>query len=301
MAVTAQMVKELREKTGAGMMDCKKALEACDGNMDVAIDWLREKGIAKAAKKADRVAAEGLCNVVVDGNTAVIYELNSETDFVAKNEQFLNLIARVGQALIEAKPTSVEAALAYNYEGQTVENIVVTASSTIGEKITLRRVKTQSKNNTQTFGSYKHMGGRIAVLTLLDGANDEVAKDISMHVAASNPKFLDETSVDQHAVSHEREMFAKELENELSNETNEKAKAAKTARIPQIVEGKVTKWLKESCLVAQPFVKNPDITVEQYVKSHNGKVVSYIRFEVGEGIEKQVTNFAEEVMSQVRA
>lgn len=300
MAVTAQMVKELREQTGAGMMDCKKALVENDGNMEASIDWLREKGIAKAAKKADRVAAEGLCSIEVEGNEAVIFELNSETDFVAKNENFLNLLDRIGKALIEVKPASVDAALTSTFEGQTIDQIVTEATSTIGEKITLRRAETITKTDSQTFGAYKHMGGRIAVLTLLEGGDEEVAKDVAMHIAASNPRYLDETSVNQDDIAHEREMFKKELENELEQETNEKAKAGKMARIPQIVDGKVNKWLKESCLVAQPFVKNPDVTVEGYVNANDAKILSFVRFEVGEGIEKVVNNFADEVMAQVR-
>ncbi len=301
MAVTAQMVKELREKTSAGMMDCKKALEACEGNIDQAIDWLREKGISKAAKKQDRIAAEGLCNVVIDGNAAVLFELNSETDFVAKNEQFVNLINFLGEILIKAKPKTIEEALGYIHNGKTIENLVMESSSKIGEKITLRRLETITKSDEQIFGAYKHMGGRIAVVTVLDGENEEVAKDIAMHVAAINPKYIDETFVNKAEVNHEREMFTKELENELKNESNEKAKAAKLQRISQIVDGKINKWLKESCLIQQPFVKNPDVTVSQYVKNNNSKVSSFIRFEVGEGIEKKVDNFAEEVMAQVRA
>lgn len=300
MNVTAQMVKELREKTGAGMMDCKKALVETNGNMDAAIDWLREKGIAKAAKKADRIAAEGLCSIEVSGNKAVVFELNSETDFVAKNEQFLALLDKVGKTLVALEPCTLEEALQANVDGETLESLINTATSTIGEKITLRRIQYFVKADNQVFGAYKHMGGRIAVVTLLDGGNQEVAKDIAMHVAASNPKFVDETSVNEAEVAHEREMFKRELENELAEETNEKARAAKMQRIPQIVEGKVKKWLKESCLVDQPFVKNPDITVLEYLKSNDAKIVNFVRFEVGEGIEKRVDNFAEEVMAQVR-
>lgn len=300
MAVTAQMVKELRDKTSAGMMDCKKALEACEGNIEQAIDWLREKGISKAAKKQDRIAAEGLCNVIIEGNTAIVFELNSETDFVAKNDQFINLINSLGEILIEAKPTSIEEALVFNHNGKTIENLVMESSSKIGEKVTLRRLEIITKNDDQVFGTYKHMGGRIAVVTVLDGADAEVAKDIAMHVAAINPKYIDETSVNETEVNHEREMFTKELENELENESNEKAKAAKMQRISQIVDGKINKWLKESCLMQQPFVKNPDVTVLQHIKNNNGKIINFIRFEVGEGIEKKVDNFAEEVMAQVR-
>ncbi|QVK18912.1 elongation factor Ts [Mycoplasmatota bacterium] len=301
MTVTAKMVKELRDKTGAGMMDCKKALVACEGDMGEAIDWLREKGIAKAAKKAGRIAAEGLCEVVIEGNTAFLFELNSETDFVAKNDQFLNLLSKLGKILIEAKPADITEALSIEKEGKTVEAHVVEASAKIGEKLTLRRVTKVTKTDTQVFGTYKHMGGKIAVITVLEGDNPVAAKDIAMHVAAINPRYIDETGVNAADVEHERTMFTKEFENELANETNEKAKAAKMKRIPQIVEGKVNKWLKESCLVEQPFVKNPDVTVLQYTESNNSKVVQFIRFEVGEGIEKKVDNFAEEVRAQVRA
>ncbi len=301
MTVTAQMVKELRNKTGAGMMDCKKALVACEGDMEKSIDWLREKGIAKAQKKADRIAAEGLCNVVIEGNTAIIYEINSETDFVAKNEQFLNLIDKIGTILIEAKPKDLSEALAYQYEDKTIETYIIEASAKIGEKITLRRIETITKTSDQVFGAYKHMGGKIAVVTVLEGNNEEVAKDISMHVAAINPRYISGKDVDPKDIEHEREMFTKEFENELAKETNEKAKAAKTKRIPHIVDGKVKKWLKESCLIEQPFVKNPDVTVLQYTKDNNSKIVQFVRFEVGEGIEKKVDNFKDEVMAQVRA
>ncbi|HEY8365493.1 MAG TPA: translation elongation factor Ts [Haloplasmataceae bacterium] len=301
MSVTAQMVKELREMTGAGMMDCKKALVECNGNMEQAVDWLRERGIAKAQKKVDRIAAEGLCNIVIEGNKAIIIEVNSETDFVAKNEQFLNLVNTLGNILIKADVKDVNEALEYKDNGKTVSDFVMEASGKIGEKISLRRIEVITKLDNQVFGAYKHMGGKIAVLTVLNGNNEEVAKDVAMHVAAMNPRYLDENSVNPKDVEHEREMFTKEFENELESETNEKAKAAKLQRIPQIVEGKIKKWLKESCLVEQPFVKNPDVSVSQYVKDNKCEIVSYVRFEVGEGIEKRVDNFAEEVMAQVRA
>lgn len=301
MAVTAQMVKELRGKTGAGMMDCKKALVECEENMEAAVDWLREKGIAKAAKKAGRIAAEGLCSIIIEGNEAIIFELNSETDFVAKNEHFLNLIHLLEKALIQIKPQNIEEALKGNYNGSTIEQIIIENSATIGEKITLRRVELVTKNDQEIFGAYKHMGGRIAVLTVIEGNDAQVSKDIAMHIAASNPKYLDKSSVKEQDLNHEREMFAKELQNELANETNEKAKEAKSKRIPQIVEGKINKWLKESCLVNQPFVKNTDITVLNYLNNSNSKLTSFIRFEVGEGIEKREDNFKDEVMAQVRA
>ncbi len=300
MNITAQMVKELREKTGAGMMDCKKALQECDGDMEKAIDWLREKGIMKAAKKQDRIAAEGLCNIVISGNNAYLYEINSETDFVAKNEQFLNLVDEVGQALINAEANALEEALKATFNGKTVEELVIDATAKIGEKITFRRYTKVTKTDDQVFGAYKHMGGKIAVVVVLDGNNEEVAKDVAMHIAAMNPAYLSEAEVDAATLEHEREILTKELENELESETNEKAKQGKMARIPQIVEGKIKKWLKEICLVDQLFVKNQDITVGQYVKNNNSNIVKFVRYGVGEGIEKRVDNFAEEVMAQVR-
>jgi len=301
MAVTAKMVKELRDKTGAGMMDCKKALVECEGSIEKAIDWLREKGISKAQKKVNRIAAEGLCNIVIDKNDAIIYEINSETDFVAKNEQFLDLVDKLGSILVKAKPNTIDEALNFEFEGKALKDYVMEASGKIGEKLTFRRVETITKTDTQVFGSYKHMGGKIAVITLLEGNNEEVSKDIAMHVAAMNPKYVNEDAVNPSDLEHERKMFTKEFENELEKETNEKAKAAKTKRIPQIVEGKIKKWLKESCLVNQQFVKNPDVTVLQYAKDNNSEIINFIRFEVGEGIEKRQDNFAEEVMAQVRA
>ena len=194
--ITAQLVKELRDKTGAGMLDCKKALEATEGDVAAAVDYLREKGIAKAAKKADRIAAEGLCNVVVSKNEAIVFELNSETDFVSKNDQFLSLLDQVGEALINSQVTNTEEALALATNGKTIEVLLKEATATIGENITLRRVSRVVKNDAQGFGSYKHMGGRIVALVVLDQKDDDTAKDISMHVAAQKPQYLDRNQVD---------------------------------------------------------------------------------------------------------
>ena len=251
MAITAAMVKELREKTSAGMMDCKKALVETNGDMSAAIDWLRERGIAKAAKKSDRVAAEGLCSVAIEGNTAVIFELNSETDFVAKNEQFL---------------------------------------TTIGEKITLRRLTVVEKADNEFFGSYLHMGGRIAALTVVEG-KEEVAKDAAMHAAAINPQYLTVEQVPAEVVAKEREILTQEALNE-----------GKPANIVEkMVEGRIRKFLADVCMLEQPFVKDGDVTVAKYAANNGSTIKSFIRLEVGEGIEKVVSNFAEEVMSQVRA
>lgn len=290
MAITAQMVKELREKTGAGMMDCKGALEHTQGDMEKAIDYLREKGIAKAAKKAGRIAAEGLCSVVVSGNEAVIYELNSETDFVAKNAQFLELIETVGQALVKSNVKTDEEALQLVVNGKTIETLLADATATIGEKISLRRVKRITKQAGQGFGAYKHMGGRIAVLAVLAAENEDVAKDIAMHIAAQKPQYLDRTQVDQQTLEHEKHI--------LTQQALQEGKPANI--IDKMVIGRLNKYLQDICLVDQGFVKDPDIKVSEYLKNNKNQVLSFIRLEVGEGIEKKQEDFAAEVMAQVR-
>lgn len=288
--ITAQLVKELRDKTGAGMLDCKKALEATEGDVAAAVDYLREKGIAKAAKKADRIAAEGLCNVVISRNEAIVFELNSETDFVSKNDQFLSLLDQVGEALINSQVTNTEEALALATNGKTIEVLLKEATATIGENITLRRVSRVVKNDAQGFGSYKHMGGRIVALVVLDQKDDDTAKDISMHVAAQKPQYLDRNQVDAETLEHERHVL-----------TQQALAEGKPANIVEkMIVGRLNKFLKEITLVDQPFVKDPDQTVSQYVSSKQNKVVSFLRLEVGEGIEKKQEDFAAEVMSQVR-
>ncbi|MCD4827420.1 MAG: translation elongation factor Ts [Acholeplasmataceae bacterium] len=290
MAVTAQMVKELRQRTGAGMLDCKKALEKNDGDIEKSIDFLREKGMASAAKKAGRIAAEGLCNVVVEGNEAVIYELNSETDFVSKNKQFLDLIENVGSVLLASKATNTEQALAVESNGKTVETLLMDATATIGEKLSLRRVSRVVKEDAQQFGSYLHMGGRIAVLAVLENKDEEVAKDMAMHVAAQNPKYLNRKEVDQETLEHEKHIL-----------TQQALLEGKPADIVEkMVVGRLNKYLKDICLVDQPFVKDPDQTVNQYLKTNKNNVLSFVRLEVGEGIEKKEEDFAAEVAAQIR-
>ena len=289
--ISAQLVKELREMTGAGMMDCKKALVETNGNLDDAVTWLREKGIAKAAKKVDRIAAEGVCAFAIDGNKAVVYEVNSETDFVAKNQQFKDLVELVGKALLSKEVASDEEALEVVYEGKTVADMLVSATATIGEKITLRRVKQLTKTDSQVFGAYSHMNGKIASFAILEGANEEVAKDVCMHVAAMSPKYLNVEAVDPETVAKETEIFRQEA----LNENAESAKPKPEAIIEKMVAGRVQKYLREICLENQQFVKNPDQTVEQYVSAAKGKILTYIRLEVGEGIEKRKDDFAAEV------
>ncbi|HLR80215.1 MAG TPA: translation elongation factor Ts [Bacillota bacterium] len=293
MAVTAKMVKELREKTGAGMMDCKKALEETGGDISKAIDYLREKGVAKAAKKQDRIAAEGLTHIEIDQNTGVLLEVNCETDFVTKNDQFKQLLAELGKHLVKQKPNTVEEALQQKLhgEGETVENYINSAVSTIGEKISLRRFEILEKADDDVFGTYLHMGGQIGVLTLLEGTTDEnVARDVSMHVAAINPSYISRDDVAEEEVNHEREILKTQALNEGKPEHI----------VEKMVEGRLGKFFEEICLLEQQFVKNPDQKVKDFVKENGATVKSFVRFEVGEGMEKREENFADEVRSQMK-
>ena len=279
--ITASLVKELREKTGAGMMDCKKALTECNGNIEAAIDWLREKGIAKAAKKATRIAAEGLCDVAINGNKAYLYELNSETDFVAKNEKFLNLLHQIGEACVASDAACEKCALA--------------ATAVIGEKISLRRMVRIEKADDEVFGVYKHNGGKIVVVSLIKVTDALVAKDICMHVAMYNPRYLDEASINQEDLDHESDVIKAEIANDPAN-------ASKPANIiEKMAMGRLAKFKKEICLVDQAFVKDPSVTVAQYLKSHNSSAVAYVRYEVGEGMEKRADDFAAEVAAATAA
>ncbi|UCZ51696.1 translation elongation factor Ts [Bacillus shivajii] len=292
MAISAKMVKELREQTGAGMMDCKKALTETDGDMEKAVDFLREKGIAKAAKKADRVAAEGLAHIKTEGNKAVLVEINAETDFVAKNENFVNLVDQVASFLLEKTPASVEDALALDYDAEgTLENYINNQIAKIGEKISLRRFEIVERGDNEAFGSYIHMGGRIGVLSVLEGTTDEeVAKDVAMHVAAINPKYVSRDEVSEEEVNREREVLKQQAMNEGKPENI----------VDKMVEGRLSKYFEEICLNDQPFVKDGDQKVGKFVASKNAKVKTFYRYEVGEGMEKREDNFAEEVMSQVK-
>lgn len=291
MAVTAQMVKELREKTGAGMMDCKKALTEVNGDMDAALDFLREKGLSSAAKKADRIAAEGTTTIEVSGNEAVILEINAETDFVAKNEGFQTLVKEISNHLLTTKPATVEEALASTMtNGLVVADYISNAIAKIGEKISLRRFEIRTKTDNDAFGAYLHMGGRISVLTVLEGStDDEAAKDVAMHIAAMNPKYVSHDQISEEEVEHERKILTEQALNEGKPENI----------VAKMVEGRLRKYFEEICVLDQPFVKNSDQKVGEFVTSTGGKLTEFIRYEVGEGIEKREDNFADEVMSQV--
>lgn len=292
MAITAQMVKELREKTGAGMMDCKKALQETNGDMEKAIDFLREKGIAKAGKKGDRIAAEGLTSIKVSGNDAVIIEVNSETDFVAKNKEFQNLVEELADHVLENKPATVEEAAAQTMKnGTSVEEYIKAGIAKIGEKLSLRRFQVVSKTDNDAFGAYIHMGGRISVISVIEGTTDEeTAKDVSMHVAALNPKYVSRDEVSQDEVEREREVLTQQALNE--------GKPEKI--VEKMVQGRLGKFFEEICVNEQAFVKNPDVKVGKYVESKGGKVSSFVRYEVGEGLEKREEDFAAEVMNQMK-
>ncbi|HNZ50290.1 MAG TPA: translation elongation factor Ts [Bacilli bacterium] len=287
--ISAALVKDLREKTGAGMMDCKKALVETNGNIEEAITWLREKGILKAQKKADRIAAEGVCHFTVKDHKALVFEVNSETDFVAKNQVFLDIVSEIGEAIINSQATNTEEALAVASAKGTVNDLLINATATIGEKISLRRVQVFEKTAADVFGTYNHMNGKIVVVSVVRGNNEVVAKDVCMHIAAMNPRFLNREQVDQDYLQKEREVLTQETINE-----------GKPAHIvDRIVAGKVDKFLKTICLVDQAFVKNLDQTVGQYLQANQCEILSYVRLEVGEGLEKRKDDFAAEVMAAV--
>ena len=289
----ASDVKELREKTGAGMMDCKKALEATEGDMEKAIDWLREKGIAKAAKKESRIAAEGLCQIQVKGNDCVILEVNSETDFVAKNEEFTNFVDYLAEKILKNDVKTVEDVLNIKDGKETISDKLVALVAKIGEKISFRRFEKIKKKKSEVFGTYKHMGGKIGTVIVLDGANEEVAKDVAMQAAAMNPIAVTREGVPQEMVDREVTVIKEQIKND------EKNKGKKEEIIEKMATGRLGKFYKEICLEEQAFIKDSGVSVGEYVKNNNGKIVSMTRFAVGEGIEKKEENFAEEVMSQI--
>lgn len=287
--ITANMVKELRETTGAGMLDCKKALTETNGNMEEAITWLREKGISKAAKKQTRIAAEGLAKAVFDGNKAVIVEVNSETDFVAKNPEFTGLVEAIANAILNSGVKSMEEAMKLEVNGNTIENLIVDKTATIGEKLSFRRFELIEKEDNQVFGTYSHMGGKIVTLAVLEGTDEEVAKDVAMQIAAMRPLYLDKDSVPADRVEKEREILTEQAENE----------GLDANKLPMIVNGRLNKFYEEVCLLDQCFVKENKMKVSKYVESKNMKVLSFVRYEVGEGMEKKEENFADEVAKQI--
>ena len=290
--IKASDVKELRERTGAGMLDCKKALEATSGDMEKAIDWLREKGISKAAKKQSRIAAEGLTEAQVEGNVAVLLEVNCETDFVAQNDAFKELVSNILKTLLHNEVSTIEEANKLTIENgsETIDEAVVNFVAKIGEKISFRRFERITKTDSQVFGIYSHMGGKITAVVVLDGANEEVARDVAMHVAAMNPTALRRDLMPQELVERESHVIKEQVMGE--------GKPADIAE--KMVTGRLNKFYKENCLEEQEFIKDSNTNVLNYVKSNGGTIVSMVRFAVGEGIEKRQENFADEVMSQIK-
>ena len=289
--ITAKDVNELRSQTGAGMMDCKKALTECNGDIEAAVNWLREKGIAKAAKKADRIAAEGLANVIIDGDKAAIIEVNCETDFVTKNAEFVELVETIAKTALANDAKSLDEVNALAVEGTegTVADLVVAKTAKIGEKLSLRRIEVVTKTDSENFGSYIHMGGKIAVLIVTEGANEEVAKDVAMQAAAMKPAYLKADDVPSEVIENEKEV--------LKAQAIEEGKPADIAE--KMVAGRISKYYKENCLVDQEFVKDSSMDVKTFVKNNGGEVKAMYRYEVGEGMEKRSENFAEEVAKQL--
>lgn len=290
MNISASMVKDLRDKTGAGMMDCKKALVETNGDMDKAIDYLREKGISKAAKKAERIAAEGLANVYVNGNDAVVLELNSETDFVAKNQEFKDLLDTIGNAILNNKVTDMQSVLDLKVGNDTVNDLIVNATAKIGEKISLRRFEKVTKEDSCVFGTYLHMGGKIASLTVVEGNNEEVARDVAMQAAAMRPLYTTIESVPEADLEHEKSVIKEQVINE----------GKKPEFADKIVEGRIRKFYEETVLEEQAFIKDSGLNIKTYLENNNSKLVKLVKYEVGEGMEKRNENFAEEVMSQIK-
>ena len=289
--ITASMVKDLREKTGAGMLDCKKALEANNGDINASIDWLREKGISKAAKKADRIAAEGIAAILTKDNKAVIIEVNAETDFVAKNEKFIGMVDEILETIINSDATTLEDALKLETSEGTVEDLIVARTATIGEKLSFRRVEVITKKDSESFGDYIHMGGKIAVLTVVDNASSEVAKDVAMHAAAMKPAYVKAEEVPTDVLEKEKDIMREQLLNE----------GKPADRIENILVGKVRKYYEEVCLENQIFVKAENKeTVADFVKNNGGTIITMVRFEVGEGMQKREENFADEVAKQMQ-
>ena len=287
--MNASLIKEVRDISGAGMMDCKKALEENNNDVQKATEWLREKGIAKAAKKAGRIAAEGLSTVMVEGNKAIILEINCETDFVAKNEKFQKFMNDFAKTILNSNAKTNEEALALPCEEGTLNDYVTNMTATIGEKISFRRFTLLEKQDNQNFGAYIHMGGKISVLTLLEGASEQVAKDVSMHAAAMRPEYVTKEQVPAEQVEHEKKIL-----------TEQAIAEGKPANIAEkMVMGRINKYYKEICLEEQEFVKDNSVTVGKFVSNNGGKIVDVIRYEVGEGLEKRQDNFAEEVAAQV--
>ncbi len=294
--ITPQKVKELRERTQAGFMDCQKALVESNGDIDKAIEWLREKGISKAAKKADAIAAEGLTNAVIRGDQCLVLEVNSQTDFVAKNEEFINLVNDIIDAIFINKKVDKESVEKMQLKnGKDVKTACVEATAKIGEKIEFRRAMLLTKKSNQSFGAYQHSNSKISSAILIDGiVDDSLAKDIAMHLTAMNPRFLSKEKVDNKWLESERKILLEKSKEESKNSKKD------PKFMDKIIDGRLNKILSENCLEEQPFFKDGSITIKKLLEQKNAKVIDMVRFELGEGIEKKVDDFASEVAAQMK-
>ncbi len=294
MANLVELVKELRDKTGAGMLDCKKALEASDCDMDKAVDWLREKGIAKSQAKQGRIAAEGLAAIVIDGNKAALIEINSETDFTARTDKFKNMVKAVANSILEYQPKDIEEALTLKCENGTVNEEISAVSFATGEKMTLRRFTVVEKKDDQSFGTYLHHDGKTACIVVLNGSDTEVGKHIAMQVASMKPQYVDRDHMPQEIIDHETAIQKEIVKNDPKNASKPEA------IIEKMVSGKVSKSLQDLCLVDQAFILDGNQKVSAYLASKNCSVDSFVLYVVGEGIEKKKDNWVEEVAAALK-
>ncbi|NLY62793.1 MAG: elongation factor Ts [Erysipelothrix sp.] len=294
MSVTVALIKQLREMTGAGIMDAKKALTETNGNIEEAVTYLRKQGMAASAKKADRIAAEGITGIKTEGNTAVVYEVNAETDFVARNENFLSMIEEIGNALLVNDVNTNEEALALEINGETIEEAIIQATATIGEKISFRRFARVVKSDDQVFGTYVHTGGRISAVVVGEGIASDVANNVAMQVASMNPKYVSREDIADEDLAKEKEI----QESILANDESLQGKPQQV--LDGIIQGRISKTMKDFTLVDQDFFMDAKLSVGQYLKENNGSVLSFVRYELGDGIEKRVEDFAAEVEAQLK-
>ena len=289
--MSAAQVKELRERTGAGILDCKKALEEANGDIEKAIDILRQKGIAKAQKKQSRIAAEGLTAIYEKENKAVILEVNSETDFVSKNDKFKDLIANIGNTVLNSNAKTLEEAMELKYNNGTINDYIIAETAVIGEKLSFRRFELVEKADDENFGIYIHLGGKISTLAVVKGGDKALAKSLAMQITAMNPKYMTEEEVPEEVKAREMSVIKEQIANEKKDITAEVAE--------KMANGRLNKFFKEICLLDQEYIDDSKKNVKTFLEENHMQVVNYIRYEVGEGIEKKVDNFAEEVMNQI--
>ena len=289
--MSAAQVKELRERTGAGILDCKKALEEANGDIEKAVDILRQKGIAKAQKKQSRIAAEGLTAIYEKENKAVILEVNSETDFVSKNDKFKDLIANIGNTVLNSNAKTLEEAMELKYNDGTINDYIIAETAVIGEKLSFRRFELVEKADDENFGIYIHLGGKISTLAVVKGGDKALAKSLAMQITAMNPKYMTEEEVPEEVKAREMSVIKEQIANEKKDITAEVAE--------KMANGRLNKFFKEICLLDQEYIDDSKKNVKTFLEENHMQVVNYIRYEVGEGIEKKVDNFAEEVMNQI--